>query len=342
LLKAKVIKGTTLALALSGLITFATSPVYAVLGDQELKKGMDHPDVKLLQEELKKHGLFTEKETTTYFGDATEKSLRSFQISQNIEISGILDLTTFEALMALKTNSSGSKNETVVEELSPEVANKSSKLIFERALELENTGSDVKQLQEALKATGFLVIDDCTDYFGTQTESALKSFQESQGLKADGVAGLRTIDAINSVLAGRGIALPKPTRGEEVGNIAKNIIATGKKYIGVRYAYGGSSPKGFDCSGFTSYVFKQHGITLPRSTVDQAVVGTKVSKADLKAGDILIFSNTYKKGPSHAAIYIGNGQFIHSSSVGSGGVMISNLNSDYYAGHFSYGRRVLK
>ena len=53
MLKAKVIKGTTLALALSGLITFATSPVYAVLGDQELKKGMDHPDVKLLQEELK-------------------------------------------------------------------------------------------------------------------------------------------------------------------------------------------------------------------------------------------------------------------------------------------------
>lgn len=341
MLRAKAIKSTTLALALSGLLTFTASPSFAVLGDQELRKGMDHPDVKVLQEELKNFGLFTEKETTTYFGDITEKSVRALQISQGIEINGIFDLTTFEALMALKEKSLTPDNETIVADLAPEVETKSSKLVFDRNLGLKDTGEDVRQLQEALKAMGFLDIDNCTDYFGTQTESALKSFQESQGLIADGIAGLRTIDTINNVLAGRGIALPEPTRGSEIGSIATDIIATAKKYLGVRYVYGGSTPKGFDCSGFTSYVFKQHGISLPRSTVDQAVTGTKVSKADLKTGDILIFSNTYKKGPSHAGIYIGNGKFIHASSVGSGGVIISDLNSNYYSSHFSYGRRVL-
>ena len=106
------------------------------------------------------------------------------------------------------------------------------------------------------------------------------------------------------------------------------------------YAYGGSTTSGFDCSGFTQFIYRQHGISIPRSTVDQAKVGTKLSKAELQVGDLIIFSNTYKAGPSHAAIYMGNGQFIHASSVGSGGVVISDLNSAYYSGKFSYGRKV--
>src|SRR5690606_3506789 len=161
LLRAKAIKSTTLALALSGLLTFTASPSFAVLGDQELRKGMDHPDVKVLQEELKNIGLFTEKETTTYFGDITEKSVRALQISQGIEINGIFDLTTFEALMALKEKSLTPDNETIVADLAPEVETKSSKLVFDRNLGLKDTGEDVRQLQEALKAMGFLDIDNC-------------------------------------------------------------------------------------------------------------------------------------------------------------------------------------
>lgn len=343
--KTKAIRGTTLALALSGILTFSTSPAYAVLGDQELKKGMDHPDVAVLQEELRNFGLFSLDKTTTYYGDLTEQSVRAFQISQGIEINGIFDITTFEALMALKEKTLSSDNDIEIVEITPEVqteattyANKA--LTFERALTLKDTGSDVKLLQEALKGLGFLVIDNTTEYFGTQTEEALKAFQESQGLIPDGIAGLRTIDALNKVLMGRGIQLPEVTRGAD-RSLAASIIETGKKYMGVRYVYGGSTPKGFDCSGFTSYVFKQHGITLPRATTGQATAGPKISKADLQAGDLVIFSNTYKKGPSHVGIYMGNGQFIHASSVRSGGVVISNLSEAYYTNHFSYGIRVL-
>lgn len=329
--KRKALKGTTLALALSGILTFASSPTYAVLGDQVLKEGMDHPDVQVLQEELKNIGLYNNENTTTYYDEITAQAVRAFQITQGIEINGVFDLNTYEKLMATSGTTPS---------LSPEVNSKASKLVFDRELSLKDEGEDVKQLQEALKAMGYLVIDNCTYYFGQQTEAALSAFQEEQGLVVDGIAGLRTIEAINKVLSGRGIALPEVSRGAELGSLANNIIATAKKYQGVRYSFGGSSPKGFDCSGFTSYVYKQHGITLPRATTGQATVGTKVGKAELRTGDLIIFSNTYKAGPSHAGIYIDNGKFIHASSVGSGGVIISDLNSDYYSKHFSYGRRV--
>lgn len=340
MLKAKALKGTTMALALSGIMALTANPAYAVFGDQTLKKGMSNQDVQILQEELKNFGLFSNTNTTTYYGDTTEESVKAFQKSQGLEGNGVFDLTTFQALMALKEATVSADKEVVTVDLAPEVKTPSQALTFERQIKLEDRGSDVKLLQEALKGLGFLVIDNTTDYFGTQTEEALKAFQSSQELIADGIGGLRTIESINRVLAGRGISLPEVSRSADRSK-STNIIETGKKYIGVRYSFGGSSPKGFDCSGFTSYVFKQNGITLPRATTGQATVGTKVSKSDLQAGDLVIFSNTYKKGPSHVGIYIGGGQFIHASSTRSGGVIISDINSAYYTNHFSYGRRVL-
>lgn len=341
MLKTNALKGTTLALALSGIMTFAASPAYAVLGDQTLKKGMENTDVQVLQEELKNFGLYNHSKTTTYYSEITEQSVKAFQESQGLDINGIFDINTFQALMALKEVTPTSEENLEVVTLPIEVqAPVKQALNFEREINLKSTGSDVKQLQEALKGLGFLVIDNTTDYFGTQTEEALKAFQSSQELIPDGIAGLRTIESINRVLAGRGIVLPEVSRSADRSR-ATNVIETGKKYMGVRYVFGGTSPKGFDCSGFTSYVFKQNGITLPRATTGQATAGTKVSKADLQAGDLVIFSNTYKKGPSHVGIYIGSGQFIHASSTRSGGVIISDLNSSYYTNHFSYGRRVL-
>lgn len=121
--------------------------------------------------------------------------------------------------------------------------------------------------------------------------------------------------------------------------IADKIIATAKKYIGVPYVWGGTSPSGFDCSGLVQYVFKQHGISLNRTTVTQYKQGTYVSKASLKPGDLVFFQNTYGSGISHVGIFIGNGQFIHASS--SKGVMISSLSNTYWASHYYGARRVL-
>ncbi|MBX0316847.1 C40 family peptidase [Planococcus glaciei] len=107
------------------------------------------------------------------------------------------------------------------------------------------------------------------------------------------------------------------------------LVSDAKSYIGTPYKWGGVTPTGFDCSGYILYVFNKSGIQLPRTTREQYKEGTAVSKSNLKAGD-LVFFNTTGSGVSHAGIYIGNNNFIHTSS--SKGVMISSINDPYYWG----------
>ena len=114
---------------------------------------------------------------------------------------------------------------------------------------------------------------------------------------------------------------------EESTDSADQLVKEAKKYLGVPYAWGGSSPNGFDCSGFLNYVFdKGSDINLPRTVSEIYKEGTKVSKPEV--GDIVFFE-TYKPGASHAGIYIGNDQFIHSSS--SKGVSITSMDNSYWS-----------
>lgn len=108
--------------------------------------------------------------------------------------------------------------------------------------------------------------------------------------------------------------------------------------IGTPYKWGGTTEKGFDCSGFIIYIFDQFKVKLPRTSSTQAKTGTEVSKDELREGD-LVFFNTSGNGISHAGIYMGDGKFAHSSS--SKGVVVSKLSDSYYKDRYVTARRVI-
>ncbi|VEF49875.1 NLP/P60 protein [Bacillus freudenreichii] len=135
------------------------------------------------------------------------------------------------------------------------------------------------------------------------------------------------------------ITLPIDTASAASKPSGAAIVKEGKKYLGVRYLYGGTSPRGFDCSGFTSYTFKKKNVKLPRTAAEQYKRGKSVSKKNLRAGDLVFFKTTSKTKISHVGIYVGNNKFIHSAGKG---VAITSINDPYYwKSKYAGARRVL-
>lgn len=118
------------------------------------------------------------------------------------------------------------------------------------------------------------------------------------------------------------------------------VMEYAKSYLGVPYVFGSASGASFDCSGFTMYIYKKVGISLPHSASGQSRCGTKVSRSELVPGD-LVFFHTYSDGISHVGIYIGGGSFIHASS-GAGEVTITSLSESYYAARYMGATRILQ
>jgi len=119
---------------------------------------------------------------------------------------------------------------------------------------------------------------------------------------------------------------------------AETLIATAKKLVGVKYKYGGTTTKGFDCSGFTAYVFDKLGIELPHSSLSQSKLGTSVKKGEWKVGDLLFF-NINGKGISHVGIYIGDNKMIHAHTKH--GIIIEDfVDSNYYSKRYVSSVRV--
>ncbi|WP_340020711.1 C40 family peptidase [Paenibacillus sp. FSL K6-1096] len=110
------------------------------------------------------------------------------------------------------------------------------------------------------------------------------------------------------------------------------------KAIGTKYVSGGTTTNGFDCSGFTMYVFDKIGINLPHQSGSQYQMGSAVSRDELRAGD-LVFFNTNGRGVSHVGIYVGDGDFAHASS--SRGVTISSLSDSYYVNRYIGAKRIM-
>ena len=116
------------------------------------------------------------------------------------------------------------------------------------------------------------------------------------------------------------------------------VLEEAKKYVGVPYQFGGTTPRGFDCSGFIQYVFNRKGIVLPRGADEQYSAGRKVSVNALKPGDLVYFQ-TYAEGISHSGLYLGDGYFI--SATSSQGVAVATMKSGYWHDRYMGANRVL-
>lgn len=116
-----------------------------------------------------------------------------------------------------------------------------------------------------------------------------------------------------------------------------SVVATANQYIGCKYVYGGTSPSGFDCSGFTSYVYKKYGVSLNRTAAGQYSNGVSVSRSQLQPGDLVMFG---KSGINHVGIYVGGGNIVHAANS-SRGVTTDTINSGYYNKNYVGARRIL-
>ena len=131
---------------------------------------------------------------------------------------------------------------------------------------------------------------------------------------------------------------PDPSQAPAAGSIGEQIVAFAEQLLGTPYVWAGSSTSGFDCSGFVSYVFKNFGYTVNRTAASMYTNGVAVDKSELQIGDAVFFASS-SESIGHVGIYIGDGEFIHSSS-GCGYVTISGLDESYYSRMYVGARRI--
>lgn len=195
-------------------------------------------------------------------------------------------------------------------------------------VQVQQSNWRLKVAQQKLQVLGFS--DERPSGRMTEaTSTALKSFQKQHKLKADGELNDATYHKLTwEAFAKEGIPKVK----------GKEIVSRAAKYKGVPYVFGGTTTKGFDCSGYVQYVFKDCKAKLPRLADEQALQGIFVTQKQLRPGD-LVFFTTYAAGASHVGIYAGDGQFWSASS--SKGVMLSSLKDDYWKQRYYGARRVL-
>lgn len=219
-----------------------------------------------------------------------------------------------------------------------------------------SSGTEVRNIQKRLNIFGFKIKTDGN--YNSATKNAVKKFQKRRHIEADGIVGPVTYKALmGKEMRKNAGSISKIHKKKSVSSVGiddskvnwqksgsispkvKSITAEARKYVGVPYKFGGTTPRGFDCSGFIQYVFNKKGISLPRAADEQYTrVGRKISINSLEPGD-LVFFKTYDEGISHSGLYLGDGYFI--SATSSRGVAVATMKNGYWHDRYIGANRVL-
>ncbi|WP_205774639.1 NlpC/P60 family protein [Alkalicoccus luteus] len=214
--------------------------------------------------------------------------------------------------------------------------------VTEASVKMGDRGNSVETLQQSLASQGYNSSSNIDGVFGPKTLAAVQAYQLSNRISSPrgnffGVAGPRTLSSLgvsggsnNSTAASSSSSSSNSSQSTSVAGASSSssnsgVISTARSLVGSPYVWGGTSPRGFDCSGFIQYSFAQNGKSVPRTVAQMWNAGSRVSSPSV--GDLVFFET--RTGPSHAGIYLGNNQFIHSGS--STGVTVSSLSNPYWS-----------
>ncbi|WP_249871823.1 NlpC/P60 family protein [Oceanobacillus saliphilus] len=331
-LKHSLLCSYVLSQPLQGVGTLEIGKVFA---ESEQMESMYHSETDcLLQKKLSQMTYFYEQ-NPDYFAVVTEHAINKFQDDYHLEIEGPAERKTLSEITEKKI-----RMKQLVE--------------FANIVEPGMDSDDVKIVQEALYFFGYLT-GDIDGKYGPLTYEALMKAQTDLNIELTKEDTLELVNSLYPVIvelsteslqaspveseqvepsedvaedpSSNDLQVEVVASTEKVEVIANNtdVIQSARSLIGTPYVYGGTSPSGFDCSGFIQYVFQHQDIVLPRTVSDLWNFSKPVSTPSV--GD-LVFFTTYNSGPSHAGIYVGDGKFIHAGS--SRGVEISELNNTYW------------
>ncbi|ALX47919.1 NlpC/P60 family protein [Lentibacillus amyloliquefaciens] len=301
-----------------------------LLAEEQLQYGHHVETVRILQQKLNKLSFFDDDIDGNY-GLLTEHALKKFQAENDLKITGQADLKSLNVMIDEEMQ----QNIEDLDDMSGSIYPGMEK-------------SDVKIIQRVLDYFGYYK-GEIDGLYGPLTQRALEEAEDEYDMELIDDEALKALYEQNRPMQknNKEAANQNPGRSTKkdsshepgqaevtTSNHAKAIDAA-RAQIGTPYVWGGDSPGGFDCSGFIQYIFKADGISLPRTVSDTWNYTTQVGSPSV--GD-LVFFETYKPGPSHMGIYIGDGKFIHASE--SSGVETSKLSQSYWKNRYLGAGRV--
>ncbi|MGY0691727.1 C40 family peptidase [Virgibacillus sp. FSP13] len=299
-----------------------------LLIEAELVEYGEHSEtVRVLQQKLNKLAYYDDH-IDGDFGILTEHALKKFQTEHDITVTGQGDIKTiYELIEAEKA------------------------MYMEQIKDLSETiypglhSNDVKLVQQALHYFGYYE-GEMDGIFGPRTMQALKIAEDEHDIELTNGITQQKLTVLyektdNNQVKAKETETATKNNEHKVKNVEvkgtnnAQIAQVATQYIGTPYVWGGESPDGFDCSGFIQYVFQTQGITTPRTVGDMWNFSQSVGNPSI--GD-LVFFETYKPGPSHMGIYLGDGEFIHAGE--SRGVEISKMNNSYWESKYIGAKRI--